>query len=102
MAGVRTRLRQAWSMKKYIRDVLDDLTQKRNEKTRDEKKRDEKDYIPPVPAAPTDGKIVGMDAAPAPVAPCDLENQDLSSNPAQRVRQLDQQAQDDEERETLE
>ncbi len=93
-------------MKKYIRDMLDDLTKKRDEKTRDEKKRDEKDYTPPIPAAPTDGKVIDLDAeldaAPAPVVPCDLENQDLSSNPQQRVRQLDQQAQDDEERETLE
>jgi len=60
-------------MKKYIREMLEDL----------KKKRDQKD---PLPSG----------------APQDLENQDLSSNPEERVRQLDQQAQDDEERETLE
>jgi hypothetical protein len=37
-----------------------------------------------------------------PVVPLDLENQDLSSDPEQRARQLDQQAQDAEVRETLE
>jgi len=60
-------------MKKYIRQMFDDLN----------KRRDQKDPLPPV-------------------VPQDLENQDLSSNPAERLRQLDQQAQDDEERETLE
>jgi len=53
--------------------MLDDL----------KKKRDRKDPLPVV-------------------VPQDLENQDLSSNPEERVRQLDQQAQDDEVRETLE
>lgn len=58
-------------MKKYIRDLLDDLTKK-------------------------------QDPPPAPVVPDDLENQQLSKNPEELVRQLDQQAQDAEERETLE
>jgi hypothetical protein len=35
------------------------------------------------------------------VAPKDLENQTLSKDPKQKVRQLDYQAQKDEERETL-
>jgi hypothetical protein len=64
-------------MKKYIRNMLDDL----------KKKRDRKDPLP---------------AAVFQEVPQDLENQDLSSNPEERVRQLDQQAQDDEVRETLE
>jgi hypothetical protein len=64
---------ESWGMKKYIRNMLDDL----------KKKRDRKDPLPVV-------------------VPQDLENQDLSSNPEERVRQLDQQAQDDEVRETLE
>jgi hypothetical protein len=64
---------ESWGMKKYIRNMLDDL----------KKKRDQKD-------------------PPPSVVPRDLENQDLSSNPEERVRQLDQQAQDDEIRETLE
>ena len=37
-----------------------------------------------------------------PPAPQDLDNQELSKDPEQRVRQLDYQAQKDEERETLE
>jgi hypothetical protein len=37
-----------------------------------------------------------------PTVPEDLENQELSSDPAQKVRQLDFQAQQAEERETLE
>jgi hypothetical protein len=58
-------------MKKYIRDLLNDLTKK-------------------------------QDPPPAPLVPADLNNQELSKNPEQRVRQLDFQAQEDEERETLE
>jgi len=58
-------------MKKYIREMLDDIR---------------KQYDP---------------AASAPV-PEDLNNQELSSDPDQRVRQLDFQAQEAEERERLE
>jgi len=56
-------------MKKYIRNLLDDLKKKQ---------------------------------PPPPVVPQDLENQELSNDPAERVKQLDYQAQEDEERETLE
>jgi len=56
-------------MKKYIREILDDLNKKRN---------------------------------PQPPVAEDLNNQELSKDPEQRVRQLDYQAQKDEERETLE
>ncbi len=58
-------------MKKYIRDLLNDLT---------------KQETPP----------------PQPPVPADLDNQILSKNPEERLRQLDFQAQEDEERETLE
>jgi hypothetical protein len=58
-------------MKKYVRDILNDLK--------------------PTPAQ----------KQPEPVVPEDLDNQILSSDPAQRVRQLDQQAQKSEERQTL-
>ncbi|HTM12604.1 MAG TPA: hypothetical protein VL127_06820 [Bryobacteraceae bacterium] len=37
---------------------------------------------------------------PEPVAPADLDNQVLSNDPAERVRQLDQQAQKSEERQS--
>ena len=56
-------------MKKFIRDILDDLN--RNKK-------------PEV----------------APVLPDDLENQELSKNPAEKVRQLDFQAEQEERLET--
>ena len=55
-------------MKKYIRDMIDDL------------KREKK---------------------PQPSVPQDLDNQVLSGDPAQRVRQLDYQAQKSEERQKL-
>jgi hypothetical protein len=37
---------------------------------------------------------------PEPTVPTDLDNQILSDDPAERVRQLDQQAQENEERES--
>jgi hypothetical protein len=58
-------------MKKYVRAVLDDL------KTKAGKKKQ------------------------SPTVSQDLENQVLSKDPEQKVRQLDYQAQKDEERETL-
>jgi hypothetical protein len=78
-----------WGMKKYIREVLQDLTGKRH-----------KDYVPPVPTAPTDAPTVDLNAPPEPVLPGDLNNQDLSKNSLERTRQLDWQAQENEERET--
>jgi hypothetical protein len=72
LAGVLPLPCESLGMKKHIREMLDDLNKKQQP-----------------PAAP-------------PVVPQDLESQDLSSNPAERVRQLDQQAQDAEVRETLE
>jgi hypothetical protein len=62
-------------MKKYVRAVLDDLKSKTKKKNN------------PV--------------VPNPVVPQDLENQILSKNPKQKVRQLDYQAQKAEERQTL-
>ena len=55
-------------MKKYIREILDDLRGKKST-----------------------GPVLE-----------DLDNQELSNDPLQRVRQLDYQAQKNEERETLE
>ena len=66
-------------MKKHIREILSDL-----KRTARPKKS--------VPAA--------SPAVPD-VVPQDLNNQILSSDPAQRARQLDQQAQQSEERQTL-
>jgi hypothetical protein len=57
-------------MKTYIREILNDL------------------------------KSTSSQKKPEPVVPTDLDNQTLSTDPAERVRQLDQQAQENEERET--
>jgi hypothetical protein len=69
-------------MKNYIRTMLDDLTKKNQ---------------PQEPADPpkTEGTF-------PPTVPEDLSNQELSDDPLERVRQLDFQAQQDEERERLE
>jgi hypothetical protein len=68
-------------MRTYIREMIDDIRRKQNKKAK-----------PPV-----------MNLAPpaAPVLPKDLENQILSTDPAERVRQLDFQAQKQEEGEPL-
>jgi len=62
-------------MKKYVRAVLDDLKSKAGKKQN------------PV--------------VPSPIVPQDLASQTLSKDPQQKVRQLDYQAQKDEERERL-
>jgi len=62
-------------MKKYVRAVLDDLKSKAGKKQN------------PV--------------VPSPIVPQDFANQTLSKDPQQKVRQLDYQAQKDEERERL-
>jgi hypothetical protein len=64
-------------MRTYIREMIDDIRRKRNKKAK-----------PPV---------INLTPAPAPVLPKDLENQILSTDPAERVRQLDFQAQEQEE-----
>jgi hypothetical protein len=79
-------------MKKYIREILNDL----------QPDRSSKDFLPPVPPAPEGGKTTYLDPPPQPVIPGDLENQDLSADPEEAVRQLDFQSQQDEVRETLE
>ena len=78
-------------MKQYIRDIIDDL-----------KKAGEEDFIPAIPPTPTDGKTVYLDPPPVAQTPEDLDNQNLSSDNEERVKQLDYQAQKNEVRETLE
>jgi hypothetical protein len=63
-------------MKKYIRDMIDDLQRKKD-----------KDFIPTIPPSAT---------TPQKALPGDLENQELSKDPLERVRQLDFQAQQSE------
>lgn len=79
-------------MKKYIREILDDL----------QPKKDGRDFIPPVAPSPTDGKTAYLNPPPEPPLPEDLNNQELSADPEERLEQLDYQAQENEERETLE
>jgi hypothetical protein len=66
-------------MKKYIREILHDLKR----------------------TARPNKSVTAVSPAVPDVVPQDLNNQILSSDPAQRVRQLDQQAQESEERQTL-
>ncbi|MBV8846994.1 MAG: hypothetical protein JO307_29655 [Bryobacterales bacterium] len=68
-------------MKKYIRAVLDDL------------RSGKKDYFPPVPKPSKRAKTIDLDVPPAPVIATDLDNQELSKDPEEMVRQLDWQAQ---------
>jgi hypothetical protein len=79
-------------MKNYIRAVLDDLKQTKSDK----------DFIPVIPKASIGGETTYLDIPEAPPLPDDLENQELSDDPEERVEQLDQQAQDAEVRERLE
>jgi hypothetical protein len=77
-------------MKNYIREILDDLKSTKNP-----------DHLPEVPKSPTDGKTVYLEHPPLEPVPADLDNQKLSDDAAQRVRQLDYQAQKENEREAL-
>jgi hypothetical protein len=61
-------------MKKYIREMIDDLRKKNT--------------------------VIDLNPPPEPAMPDDLNNQILSKNPAEKVKQLDFQAQENEERET--
>jgi hypothetical protein len=63
-------------MKQYIRDMIDDLQRKKD-----------KDFVPTIPPPST---------TPETALPDDLENQELSKDPLERVRQLDFQAQQSE------
>ena len=64
-------------MKKYIREMLDDLRRKN-----------------------TPSSVERLDAPTEPVVPEDLGNQELSEDPLERIRQLDFQAQESEEEQT--
>jgi hypothetical protein len=92
-ADPRGPVRPVWGMKKHIRAMLDDLHRKR-----------EKGFVPTIPAPSTAGPRTDQDASipsgsPEAVLPGDLENQELSKNAAEQTRQLDFQAQENEERE---
>jgi hypothetical protein len=77
-------------VKKYIREMIDDLRRPKAA-----------GHIPRVPTSPTDGKKIDLSPPPQPALPEDLNNQILSEDPVERARQLDFQAQQSEERQTL-
>jgi hypothetical protein len=68
-------------MKKFIRAVLDDV------------RSGKKDVFPPEPKPAKHAKTIDLGVPPAPVVPTDLDNQELSKDPVEKVRQLDWQAQ---------
>jgi hypothetical protein len=76
-------------MKKYIREMLDDLRRPKNA-----------GFVPTIPKPSVDSKLSDLTPPHDPVVPADLENQDLSADPLERVRQLDFQAQQVEEENT--
>jgi hypothetical protein len=78
-------------MKQYIRDIINDL-----------KKPREQGFTPEIPETPEGGKTVYLDPPKVAPVPEDLNNQEPSADKEERVKQLDYQAQKDEERETLE
>lgn len=48
-----------------------------------------------IPKTAKPAKTIHLDASPKPPLPADLENQTLSSDPLERLRQIDQREQDD-------
>jgi hypothetical protein len=64
-------------MRTYIREMIDDIRRKQNKKDK--------------------ALVIDLTPPPAPALPKDLENQILSTDPAERARQLDFQAQEHEE-----
>jgi hypothetical protein len=69
-------------MKKYIREMLDDL----------KRPKDSKDFVPPIPNSGKPNPMVNLTPPPEPPVPQDLSNQELSKNAEERVKQLDYQA----------
>jgi len=68
-------------MKKHIREMIDDLKSARH-----------KDYIPPVPKGAAKESMQDLTPPPVKTTPDDLSNEELSTDPAERVKQLDYQA----------
>ena len=67
-------------MKKYIREMLEDLKGK------------DKDFIPKVPKGALKESVENLTPPPVATTPDDLSNQTLSKNEAEKVKQLDYQA----------
>jgi hypothetical protein len=76
-------------MKKYIREMIQDL-----------KGSKAKTFIPPVPKGAATQSVKDLTPPPDKAMPEDLSNQELSKDPAEKVRQLDYQAFQSERRQT--
>jgi hypothetical protein len=63
----------------------------------DIRRKNTKEFIPPIPAPSPKSKTSALTPPPAPAVPDDLENQILSDNALERLRQLDFRAQETEE-----
>jgi hypothetical protein len=73
---------QPSGMKKYIREMIDDLR----------RPKENKDFVPPVPKDAAKESVKDLTPKPAPVDPRDLSNQVLSESHEEMVKQLDYQA----------
>jgi hypothetical protein len=80
---------QRSGMKKYIREMIDDLKSPKSNK----------DFVPPVPKGAKEDPVKEMTPSPQPM-PQDLSNQELSKNAEEKVKQLDYQAQQSERLQT--
>ena len=72
-----------WGMKKYIREMIEDL----------KRSKANKDFIPPVPKGAKENPVTALTPPPEPAIAGDLSNQELSKNAEEKVKQLDYQAQ---------
>jgi hypothetical protein len=88
--GIREAKGEDWGMKKYIREMIEDL----------KRPKANKDFIPPVPKGAKENPVVELTPPPEPAIPGDLSNQELSKNAEEKVKQLDYQAQQSERLQT--
>jgi hypothetical protein len=73
---------QRSGMKKYIREMIEDLKHL----------KENKDYIPPEPKGAKGDPVKELTPPLTPTTPGDLSNQILSKNTEEQVKQLDYQA----------
>jgi hypothetical protein len=78
----RTEAGRTSGMKKYIREMIDDLKHPKANK----------DFVPPVLKGGKENPLVELMPPPAAPVPDDLSNQMLSKNAEEKVKQLDYQA----------
>jgi hypothetical protein len=88
--GIREARGEDWGMKKYIREMIEDL----------KRPKGSNDFIPPVPKGAKEDPVVELTPPPEPSIVEDLSNQELSKNAEEKVKQLDYQAQQSERLQT--